>query len=636
MIALSDIKPLGLLEEELDIVAPRQRASFIDWMQTKYILEGGTAAIEGPWSAEYTPYFIEPAEWLSDSTTREVWVFACSQSGKTTFGTGWIGYIAEVSPGPTLLIMPTKPDVQNRVESRIRPMFRANDDLIRHVGGRVRNIFIGKQTVMDHMNLYIGWPTTAQALADKPVCYIEADEVGKFPPFVGEEADPISLMRKRQRWFKGRSKLLGMTTPVSEGDMSDQEWSKGDCCEYWVACIHCHKWHQLSWWNVKIDKKEDGSWYASSVYDRGGRARYVCPKCGALWTEDDRWRAVCGGKWVPGALELDDDGNLIGKAAATSYRSIRIHALMLHPMVETVKSLTVEWVNAQRAKSAGNIQPLKDFWNSQLARPWREDKATTDIEILKKHIGRYPRGKLPASVQMLTAGIDVQLDHVYFRVLGWGYLAQFWSIFEQRIETGPTDKVENLKKLLPFLAMKFPRMEDENIVVRIAMAAIDRQYNTEAVDAFCVHCAGLLPIVPVAGDDKLSKQAWRVGAAAGGRLKRYDLNVTMFKDALYRGYFEATAAGPGYGHLHCETEFIVLEHLTSEKKAIERKGERIVAIRWVLKKEHVPNHYWDCDVYARAAAEIRGLWALPDPAEKRIEEPPPGKPVGRRPIRTKY
>jgi len=532
--------------------------------------------------------------------------------------------------------MPTKPDVQNRVESRVRPMFRANDDLIRHVGGRVRNIFIGKQTVMDHMNLYIGWPTTAQALADKPVCYIEADEVGKFPPFVGEEADPISLMRKRQRWFKGRSKLLGMTTPVTAGDMSDSEWSKGDCCEWWVACVHCHKWHKLDWWNVKIDRKEDKDWYALSVYERGGKSRYVCPKCGALWSEDDRWRAVLAGRWVAGSAELDDDGNLIGKVTPTSYRSIRIHALMLHPMVETVKSLTVEWVNAQRAKKAGNIQPLKDFFNSQLALPWREEQAITEIDILKKHIGSYPKGKVPAGVQMLTAGIDIQLDHVWFSVLGWGYLGEWWSIFEQRIETGPTDKLENLKKVTDYLNMRFELMTDDSTVMRIAMAAIDRGYNTETVDAFCVYCAGLLPIIPVAGDDKLSKQAWRVGAAAGGKLKRYDLNVTMYKDALYRGYFEATHGGPGYGHLHGDTEYWVLEHLTSETKTITRKGDRVVWFGWVLKDSHKPNHKWDCDVYARAAAEIAGLWTLSDPSKKITGHAPAGKVVGRRPIRTEY
>jgi len=306
-------------------------------------------------------------------------------------------------------------------------------------------------------------------------------------------------------------------------------------------------------------------------------------------------------------------------------------------MVETVASLTLEYVHAQKALKAGNIQPLKDYWNSQKGRPWREEKATTDIERLRRHIGDYPKGKVPAGAQMLTAGIDVQLDHVFFRVKGWGYLGEHWSIFEQRIETGPTDRVENLAKLMPFLAMRFDMMADPDTVMRIALTAIDSKYNSQAVYAFCVRCAGVAPIIPVAGEDKLTKQANRASKAAGGVLKRYDLNLTMYKDSLYRSYFEATVPGPGYGHLHADTPYEVLEHLTSENKEIKRRGDKILWIRWVVKKEGLANHYWDTEVYAQAAAEIRGLWALPDPeADKKTELKPIGRPVGKKPIRTRY
>jgi len=631
-------KALPIRPEEVAILKARARPSLIDWMESSYILSGGTSAVEGPWSREYTPYFVEPAQWLSDTTTREVWIFACSQSGKSTFGTGFTGYLTDISPGPALLIMPTKDDVKNRVEARIRPMFAANEELLGHVRGRrVSNIFIGKQTVMDHMILYIGWPTTAAALADKPVCYIIADETGKYPAFVGEEADPISLMRKRQRWFKGRSKLLAMTTPVTASDMSDQEFRRGFVFEWWVPCPHCTKWHRLEWENVKIDRFEKAGekhFYAESVYAKGGRARYVCPACGALWSADDRWKAACSGKYVPDGCRVDDSGRITGEtkeaAFKAAHKSARIHALMLHPMVETVISLVCDFVYAQKQKHLGNIQPLKDFWNSQLARCWREKKAETDIGRLSTHIGSYPSKEVPPGVQMLTAGLDVQLDHVFMRVIGWGYLAEHWSIFEQRIETGPTDRVENLEKVLPFLVMTFPLMEDENLKMRISLSAIDRQYNTEAVDAFCVRCIGAAPIIPVAGDDKLSRQQWRTGHAAGGRIKRFDLNVTSYKDAIYRSCFEATEPGGGYGHLHKDTEYVVLEHLTAEHKIIQKKGNRTTWVGWVLKKEGLANHYFDDTVYARAAAEIAGLWALPggDETIKKQGQKTSGYPVG--------
>lgn len=615
------LQPRKLFDEVLAILKPIQRPSLIDWMENNYLLKGGTSAVEGYWSREYTPYFVPIAEWLSDTTTREVWIYACSQSGKTTFGTGWEGYIVDVSPGPALMIMPTKPDVQNRVESRIRPMFAENENLLRHVGGRVKNIFIGKQTVMDHMILYIGWPTTPQALADKPVCFILADETGKYPAIVGEEADPISLMRKRQRWFKGRSKLLGMTTPIIVGDMSDQEWNKGDCCEFWVPCELCGKWHLLAWENVRIERNKSNEFYDAEEYKKGKYAAYYCPHCDKPWTEEQRWKAVCKGKFVPGDMSLDEDGRLIGQYKSTSYKSCRIHALMLHPMVETTASLTAEFVNAHKAMKAGNIQPYKDFWNNQLSRAWEERQETTDIQRLKSHIGSYEKGIVPVGVEMLIAAMDVQLDHVWLMVFGFGYLGECWTIFEQRVETGPTDRVENLEKLLPYLTIRFPLIENKTIEMQITLSVIDVKYNADSVKAFCVRCIGVVPIVPVAGDDKLTKQLIRVSRESSGLINVYHLNTCAWKDMVYRKYFESTEPGPGYGHFHKDTEYIVLQHFCAEEKVIERKGDKISWIGWKLKKLGLDNHYGDDAYYAQAGAEIAGVWNIPNP--ETVTQAPP-------------
>ena len=78
------------------------------------------------------------------------------------------------------------------------------------------------------MNLYLGWAHSAAALADVPVGLILADELGKFPPAVGKEADPMNLLRDRQRIFGRRSKLIKLTSRVDEGDLADVEYNEGD------------------------------------------------------------------------------------------------------------------------------------------------------------------------------------------------------------------------------------------------------------------------------------------------------------------------------------------------------------------------------------------------------------------------
>jgi len=608
------LKITPLFEEEIELLSPRLKPKLIDWLESKFYLSGGTAALEGFWSREYGPYFVPIAEWFDDPMIREIWVFGPTQFGKSTFLTGCSGYIVDCSPGPTMLIMPTKDDVRNRIESRIRPMFAANEDLLSHVRGkRVTNIFIGKQTVMDHMNLYIGWPTTPQALADKPCCYLFPDETGKYPAVVGEEASPIDLMRKRQLWFKTRSKLVAMTTPVTAGDLSDMEWSRGDRCEWWVPCMKCGRWHQIDRHNVDIDKKKDGGYHEENYYKTGNHYRYICPKCKNAWTEDDRWRSVCAGIFVPGYTRLNEDGKPLDEIRFTNYKSCRIHLLMLHKRLDPMRILVTEYVHAMKQLDGGNIQPYKDFRNSREALPWKEKQMQTDIERLKSHIGSYEKGIVPVGVEMLVAGLDVQLDHVWFMVFGFGYLGEWWTIFEQRIETGPTDRVENLEKLLPYLMMGFPLEENRTIEMHIALSAIDTKYHSDSVKAFCVRCIGAAPIIPVAGDDSLKKQMTRVSKESGGIVNVYHLNTCVYKDRVFRSYFESTESGPGYGHFHKDTEYIVLQHFCAEEKVIERKGERISWIGWKPKKGGLPNHYWDDAYYALSAADIAGLWTIPNP-----------------------
>jgi phage terminase large subunit GpA-like protein len=406
-----------------------------------------------------------------------------------------------------------------------------------------------------------------------------------------------------------------MSTPVLEDDLFDRNYKRGDCCEFWVPCLHCGKWHRLDFYNINIDKKITGEFYAENHYKKGETFRYACPKCGVIWTESDRWKAVCSGKFIPGYIELLDDGKPDKPVQFTNYHSARIHFLMLHTSFEPMRIMVCEYVHSKKQLEAGDAQPRKNFRNSREALPWKEDKASGDIEKVKTHIGSYDRDIVPIGCQMLVAGMDVQLDHVWLWVLGFGYLSEVWSISNMRIETGPTDRIENLEKLLPYLTRQYQLQERKDLYMRVLIAAIDTQFNTDTVKQFSVRCRGVVPIMLVAGDDRLSKQSYRVSKESGGAIQVYHLNTCSYKDRLYRLYFESEKPGAGYGHLQKGVDYALLEHLCSEHKVIERKGERIAWIGWKLKKEGLDNHYWDSGYYALAAADLAGQWTIPSPEE---------------------
>ncbi|GAI65059.1 unnamed protein product, partial [marine sediment metagenome] len=133
----------------------------------------------------------------------------------------------------------------------------------------------------------------------------------------------------------------------------------------------------------------------------------------------------------------------------------------------------------------------------------------------------------------------------------------------------------------------------------------------------------------VRGDDTVRTRPFRVVKIAGGTMLRYDLNVNDYKSRVYRLLFDSDVPGPGYWHLNADTTDEVINHLTAEEqRQVRNRRSQRYELAWVLKKEHLANHLWDCKVYSALAAEICGAHSL-----RSLEELKP-KPKKRRAGRT--
>lgn len=634
-------RPLPIQPEEREILQDRERLTVSQWAVQRRKLSSKTTHYHGPWSHAMTPYLIEIMDSLSDRFVSQVTVVACTQSGKTEVGLNFLGWIVDVEPGPTLVVMPREDDAIRRVNARIRPMFRATPSLLRKIGGDVEVVNAGKESDLGEMLLYLGWAGSPAALADNPCRYIMLDEVGKYQAKTGNEADSVSLSIDRTSTFGLSAKIFVDSSPVLSGDLIDREYQAGDRRKLWIRCVHCGQRHVPIWENVYLVKDDKGQLLEPKAYEAGDAAWYICPHCQKRWTEGQRWRAVSCGVWAPQGCTVTGDGEIEGEVPATRHRSYQISALMLYPGWMTVGKLAAEWAKAQLAKKAGDIGPLQNFLNSRLAQPFSEREEVTEAELLRQRIGQYPPGIVPYGCQRLTAGLDVQKDQVYLRVLGWGYLSEVWSVYEMPIETGDTDRIENWDVVRDQLCMRFPVAWSADRVMRITKSAVDCGYHTDTVIDWVRNVQGLLDIVAVRGDDSVTKAVYRRSPVAGGTMYRYDLRVDALKDRLFRLYYLSQTPGPGYGHLHAETEDDVIDQLTAEEAVIVRKGTHSFRT-WQLKQGRRRNHYWDCDVYAAFAAELAGYRALPPPAdfEKEVEAEAraakPTPPKRKKTIRTRY
>jgi len=604
-------RPLPMQPEEMDVLEPQEIISVSKWAGKFRRLSRKTTDIDGDWSHEYTPHLVEIMDSLSEPGIRQVTLVKCGQSAGTEAGLNFLGWAVEQSPAPMLLVMPREEDVNRRVATRIRPMFESTPTLLRHLYGDLSRLNIGKETELDNMILYLAWATSPAALSDNPICYVVLDEVGKFPPKSGREADPISLAKDRQRTFFSRAKLYVLSTPVVRGDLIDREYRRGDRREWWARCPHCGESHVLVWKNVQLDHSAEGHLLEEDAYLAGSAARYVCPACREPWTEQDRWAAVTAGCWLPDGCAMDASGRVVGRQEATTHRSYHVSALMLHPHFVSIDRLAAQWADAQLHAKAGDLGPLQDFVNSQLGEPWEEVLTRSDVDQIQTHIGDYPAGVVPEAAVLLTAGVDVQADHLWIAVLAWGYLSECWLVYDGRIETGDTREVANYGPLREALRMTWPRAEREGVSVPIRKACVDMAYRGDVVSDFCRQ-ATEVDVSPIRGDQYV-KSFYRTAKVAGGAMLRYDLNVNAYKDRLER-LLSGQRAGPGYLHIHTEATTELLEHLTSEhRKPLRDRRGRSVGHEWAVRSPGLANHLWDCCVYATFAADLAGARMIRDP-----------------------
>lgn len=599
--------PLELQSEEKEVLQLRSSIGIADWALKNRKLSRKTTRFHGKWSHEYVPFLVEPMDSLSDPNIQQVTVEACAQGAKTEIGLNLLGWIVDKRPGPTLIVMPTEVDTKRRVATRIKPLFESTPILLKHISGSANKINLTDATVMDNMLLYLGWSGSASALADNPVQYVILDEVGKFPSRIGNEADAVSLAKDRTTTYGKDSKIYVCSTPTIEGDSIDREYNLGDQRQWWTKCPYCERYQILTWKNVELETLEDKTLLAPEDYENGEHAWYVCPHCKKKWSESDRWKAVCAGKWVPKNCSIDKNGTVIGEIFDTKKRSYKITALMLYPGFMTIDVLAAEWVAANISKRTGDVGPLQNFINSRLAEPWKESEKITSASKLKNHIGNYSSSEVPEGVQLITCGADVQKDHIWVSVEGWGYLSEVWTIFEGRIETGDTKEISNYEVLRQFLHTPWRCANSQKAVKYIAKTAIDSRYATDVVYDFCRKCSEL-DIVPIMGDDSVIRAPFRATKIAGGTRIRYNLNLLRLKDRLFRLLFESKTSGPGFWHLPKDFSEDYIRQLCSEERQIPRNKKQ--RQRWVIKSGYSDNHLWDCKVYSLFASDLAGARSL--------------------------
>lgn len=151
------------------------------------------------------------------------------------------------------------------------------------------------------------------------------------------------------------------------------------------------------------------------------------------------------------------------------------------------------------------------------------------------------------------------------------------------------------------------------------LALIDSGDQTDEVYNFCL--ANSEWALPCKGSSTALQGHYRLSTVDKAGSSANGMTLVLVDGGKYKDMIAARMRRPnGTGswmvYQGCDLDYA--EQVTAEHKITERAGGK-ETLKWVKKTTHADNHYLDCEVYAAAAADIRGVRSLF--LEEQTEEP---------------
>jgi len=557
-----------------------------------------TSAEPGRWKTSRTPYLKGIMDAFTDPLVEEITIMAASQVGKTESMYNMLGFIIDQDPGPTLMVLPRENDAKSISYNRVLPMIEGSKALMVHMTPIADDI-TRLEYHLDRMILYFAGSNSPADLAGRPIRYLFLDEVDKYPRFSGREADPIKLASERQKTFWNK-KTVKVSTPTTRDGYIHREYEKSDRRKFYVPCPQCGKYQILVFGQIKWPKEE-----RSAEKIRNERlAWYECFFCQGRIEDYQKGKILLQGQWVPDGCEIADDGSIRGAIVKSKHHGFWINSLY-SPW------LTWSDVAAEFLKSKDYVELLMNFVNSWLAEVWEERVEETSIDKIRALAGEHEEGMVPEEAILLTAGVDVQKDHFYATIRAWGYQQRSWNILAVRLE-----EWEDVIRVL--FKTTYPS-EDANIEpFPVRLTCIDTGYRTSEVYEICSAWRDVAR--PIKGRNQLGGIPYRIstierfpdsGVTIPGGLALWSLDTSYFKDKVRRLMQNTSLDGPGGWFIHRNPPEEYVKQLCSEHKAIIRdKKTRRAREEWRPVSAHAATHFWDCEIYSAAAAEMLRVFYL--------------------------
>ena len=579
----------------LEVLRPRERLTVSQWAEKNRVLPDGNA-IPGPWRNSVTPYLVEIMDTFDDDVVEKIVFVKPTQVGGTSAMENMLGSLIDQAPGPTMIVYPSDDLAERTVDAKLEPMIKACKVLAEKYREHISKKL---QLKFGTMTVYLNGANSPADLASTNIRYLFLDEVDKYPGASKKEADPVSLAIERTKTYTTNRKIFITSTPTLKTGHIWKAKEEADAEKhYFVPCPHCGQYIELKFAQIKWPSKDD----VPDNAERAEMASYVCQACGCVITDQDKGKMLEAGRW-----------EYVRKSTAQP-KSVAFWISTLYSPFTRFSDIAKEFM-----RSKDDPELLQNFTNSWLAEPWEDTKLKTNADLVMERQTEVPAWELPEWVKLLTAGIDVQENCLYWTIRAWGDFMTSQNVAHgQALSMAEVERVMNTEFKLP---------SGEKMMVELAL--MDSGDQTDAVYEFCLlnsewvkPCKG---VAALQGYYRISTVD-KAGSRANG-MQLVLMDGGKYKDMIAARMRRPNGRGSWMVHKGCDLDYA--EQVTAEHKITERsKGKAIQ--RWALKSSHADNHYLDAECMAACAAdvlEVRSLFlqnqegTAEKPAEKTAQPP---------------
>jgi phage terminase large subunit GpA-like protein len=559
------------IKESLRYLRPPENITVSEWAEKYRILDSKSSAMPGPWTNSKTPYLTGVMDEFSNFETEEIILAKASQLGGTEALFNMMGWIVQQDPSPTMVVYPSDVLGESISTNRLQPMFRLSPPLKERWK---ENESTKTELQFDGMYLTIVGSNSPANLASRPVRFLFLDEVDKYPGATKKEADPIKLARERTKTFHN-SKIFMTSTPTLKSGHIWQALEGADVEKhFFVPCPHCGKMIELKFKQLTFPDKE-----GLSYMDRSELANYVCQECGSIITDQDKPQMLRYGEW-----------QVVRQNAAVP-RTVAFWINTMYSPFVRFSEIAREFL-----LSKDNPDTLQNFTNSWLAEPWEDTKLKTSADTVMERQTDLPELEVPEWAKVLTGGVDVQENCVYWTIRAWGnYLTS------QNIAHGQAFSFAEVERLMN---LSYSKRDGSQMIVQLAL--IDSGDNTDAVYDFCASNSDWA--LPSKGASHAMTTHFKLSTVNKTDSRAYGMKLVLidtgkYKDMIAGRMRKENGSGSWMVYQGCDLDYA--EQVTSEHKVNVRSGNRTTQ-EWRQKTSHADNHYLDCEVYAMCAADMLG------------------------------